>query len=133
MTHGIISTMPMPKGAKNPHDDEWNKKISDGVKRQWAEGRGRAIGFKPEDRLKGNLKNWRGENASKAAKHRWVSLKKGKPNKCEICLTTKERKYEWANIDHKYRRVLNDYIRMCTSCHRKYDIENNNYSVNKWH
>ena len=42
-----------------------------------------------------------------------------------MCGTETAKKFEWANIDHKYRRVLEDFIRMCTSCHRKYDYENN--------
>ena len=103
------------------------KKISDSVKIQHAEGRARIVGLSKEARQKGVDKNWKGENASLKAKHQWVSLKKGRPKKCEICATTKAKKYEWANTDHKYRRVLGNYIRLCTSCHRNYDIENNNY------
>jgi hypothetical protein len=64
---------------------------------------------------------WKGDNAGYVAIHMWVTRWKGKPNYCENCGTTEKRKYEWANIDHKYHRVLDDYIRMCTSCHRKYD------------
>lgn len=73
--------------------------------------------------------NWRGDNVSKVGLHQWVNRYKGKPHRCEKCYTTTARKYEWANIDHKYKRVLNDYIRMCTSCHRKYDLSNNNYQL----
>jgi len=62
----------------------------------------------------------------------WIVREKGRPKKCEPCGTTKKRKYEWANVDHKYRRDLNDYIRMCTSCHRKYDIEHNNTPSNQY-
>jgi hypothetical protein len=56
--------------------------------------------------------------------HVWVARWKVKPSLCEHCGTTKSKKYEWANIDHKYRRVLDDYIRLCTSCHRNYDYQN---------
>ena len=35
----------------------------------------------------------------------------------------------WANIDHKYRRNLDDWIGLCAKCHRRYDIENNGYKV----
>lgn len=41
------------------------------------------------------------------------------------------RQYQWANKDHKYRRVLEDYMRLCASCHQKYDIKNNNYRGGK--
>ena len=55
--------------------------------------------------------------------HDWIRRWKGKPSKCEVCGTTSAKKFEWANVDHQYRRVLEDYLRMCTKCHRKYDNE----------
>jgi uncharacterized protein with PIN domain len=67
---------------------------------------------------------WRGDKVGKTAVHRWIERWKGKPKECARCGITTAKKYEWANIDHKYRRVMEDYIRMCTSCHRKYDYEN---------
>lgn len=70
---------------------------------------------------------WKGENVSKVGLHAWVKRNKGTPNLCEVCGTITAKKFEWANIDHTYRRVLEDYKRMCTSCHRNYDIEKNNY------
>lgn len=119
--------MVMKKGYKNPHTKEWNKKISEGVKRQHAEGRGVCIGFTEEQRQKAYKVTWKGDKVSKVGLHQWVRRKRGTPSLCEVCGTTEKRKYEWANVDHKYRRVLEDFIRMCTSCHRKYDIKNNNY------
>lgn len=78
-----------------------------------------------------NNPNWKGRFAGYSAMHKWVESKKGSPDNCEECGVTGKRKYHWANIDHSYRRVLEDYIRMCVPCHRKYDIENNNYPP-KW-
>lgn len=69
--------------------------------------------------------NWKGDNAGIESMHGWVKRIKGTPRKCEKCGTLKAKKYEWANIDHKYKRVLDDYIRLCTSCHMRYDIEFN--------
>ena len=68
---------------------------------------------------------WKGDNAKYWAIHEFISKWKGKPKLCEMCGTTTAKKYEWANVDHKYRRVLEDYIRMCTKCHLKFDKENN--------
>lgn len=110
--------------------DEQRKKISDGVKQQHKEGRVRLVGFTDEQRRKAVKKIWRGVNASYVAKHAWVTRKRGSPRKCEYCGTTKAKKFEWANKHHTYRRNLRDYIRMCTSCHRRYDIESNNYGSN---
>ena len=64
---------------------------------------------------------WKGDKVGYSGLHYWVSRWKGRPKKCEQCGTIKAKRYEWANIDHKYSRVLDDYIRMCTPCHRKYD------------
>jgi len=66
------------------------------------------------------------ENVGYRAIHLWVIKNKGKANKCSHC-GANTGKIEWANIDHKYRRNLDDYIQLCTSCHRDYDIKNNNY------
>lgn len=76
---------------------------------------------------------WKGEKAKYGAIHMWVVSHKGKPLECESCGKTnlKLRQYQWANKDHKYRRVLDDYIRLCASCHQKYDIENNGYCGGK--
>jgi len=63
--------------------------------------------------------------------HYWVRKHKKYPEKCNDCGQSNKR-LEWSNVDHKYRRVLSDYIRMCTSCHRKYDIEHNSTPPNQW-
>lgn len=69
--------------------------------------------------------SWKGDKAKFAAMHDWVRRLKGRPSKCEVCGTTKAKKFEWANVDHKYKRLLEDYIRMCTKCHMLFDRENN--------
>lgn len=67
---------------------------------------------------------WVGDNISYSGIHGWILRKLGSPNICLHCNTTNAKKYEWANTDHKYKRNLKDWIRLCTSCHRKYDYEN---------
>ena len=64
--------------------------------------------------------NWKGEKVGYIALHDWVSLHKGKPEKCEHCNNPKGR-FEWANKSHEYKRDLDDWLRLCTSCHIKYD------------
>jgi len=64
---------------------------------------------------------WKGDAVGKLAVHDWIKRVLGYPNKCEHCKTTTAKKFEWANIDHKYRRNIDDYVRLCTSCHRIYD------------
>ena len=76
-----------------------------------------------------NHPRWKGNDVLQGSTHDWVKSHKGIPKKCERCGDTSRRMYDWANIDHKYKRNLDDYIRMCRSCHRKYDIINNKYKT----
>jgi NUMOD1 domain len=48
----------------------------------------------------------------------------GTPNYCEKCKASDKKIYDWANIDHKYKFVLSDWIRLCRSCHQKMDFSN---------
>jgi hypothetical protein len=66
--------------------------------------------------------NWKGDNAGYFAMHDWVERHKGKASHCVDCGTLNAKKYEWSNIDHLYRRNLDDYISRCSSCHKKYDL-----------
>lgn len=73
-----------------------------------------------EHKKKIGQSNLKGDEAGYHAIHLWVVREKGKANYCSDCNQQKS-KYEWSNIDHKYRRVLEDYIPRCTQCHRIYD------------
>ena len=58
--------------------------------------------------------------------HKWVVKEKGKANNY-ICVMCKMKKAKhWSNIDHKYRRNLDEYRTLCVSCHFKYDYNFNN-------
>lgn len=78
---------------------------------------------KLRDRPRGMaIASWKGDFAGYSAMHYWVNREKGKPKKCEHCGRTDKKKYEWANKNHTYKRNKDDYVRLCTSCHRKYDL-----------
>lgn len=66
---------------------------------------------------------WKGEDVGYVGLHNWVRRRLGKPTKCEFCskdgLTGKQ--IHWANKSHLYKRDLEDWIRLCVSCHKKYD------------
>jgi len=66
---------------------------------------------------------WKGNKVSYRGLHQWVIRKKGYPKICSKCgkLVLNHRFIHWANIDHKYRRNLNDFISLCKSCHTIYD------------
>ena len=61
--------------------------------------------------------------------HHWTFryVKLGK--KCEQCGKSNVR-LEKANLDHSYRRDVNDYRTLCVQCHRYYDMFNNKYYEN---
>ncbi len=117
-----------------PVSQETRKKISEANKGQYVSKETRK---KISESLKGKLvgKNhpqWKGKNATYTSIHCWVIQKKGTPAFCNHCGKKggRSRLYNWANKDHKYRRVLDDYIRLCVSCHKKYD-KTNFYGSNK--
>lgn len=69
---------------------------------------------------------WKGKKVSYRALHKWIERKLGKPKFCTFCKAShlSHRQYNWANISGKYIRNTNDWMRLCVSCHRKYDRSN---------
>lgn len=75
-------------------------------------------------RLKGiDHPYWKGEDVTMGTLHDWVKINKGEPSLCDKCGTTTAKVYDWANISQEYKRDLNDFMRLCRSCHAKYDWE----------
>ena len=80
--------------------------------------------FKKGDNLEENNFNWKGDAVSYWGLHKWVQSKLGNPNTCENCGANglSGREIHWANKDHTYKRNINDWVRLCSACHRVYDI-----------
>lgn len=100
----------------------------------------KGIHLNPETEFKRGRKDeqhpeWKGDDAGYIAIHSWVSRWKGRPDTCEKCGKSGlgGRFIQWANIDHKYNRVLDDYIRMCAKCHYAYDVTILNSKRGKHH
>lgn len=73
-----------------------------------------------------NHPTWKGETASVSSIHQWVKRNKPKPSHCENC---KEQKMlELSSINHAYTRDVDEYRYLCRKCHRKWDVEHNNYN-----
>ncbi len=82
--------------------------------------------------VKGELNHaWKGDNVGYYGIHAWVIRNMGKPLICEHCKDTSKKKYEWASKDHLYKRDLTEWLRLCTSCHRKYD-KSIGIKINQW-
>lgn len=79
--------------------------------------------FKKGQNQNENAHNWKGDDVGISPLHLWVIRRLGKPTKCEFC--GKEgllgKKIHWANKSHQYKRDLSDWLRLCVSCHFKYD------------
>ena len=82
---------------------------------------------------------WKGDNIGYRTIHYRIINKYGKASCCEntICvyprlnLHTKKimknpKRYEWANINGKYKLKRSDWIQLCPSCHRRYDYKGGN-------
>jgi hypothetical protein len=70
--------------------------------------------------------NWKGDDVGYSGIHFRIKKRLGEPRYCEVCKKTNKKKYEWSNKDHKYSLKVNDWQRLCSSCHKKYDLLNNN-------
>lgn len=67
-----------------------------------------------------NAHKWLGKKVGYSGGHSRVKKLLGTPKKCTHCNTTTARKFEWASINKKYWDT-NDYVRLCTKCHRRFD------------
>lgn len=77
---------------------------------------------------------WKGEEACYSSKHKWLVRLYGRADRCDndTCvyprrngkgtLLKKAKKFTWANISGLYKRDIKDYIKLCVSCHSKYDL-----------
>lgn len=62
--------------------------------------------------------------------HAYINRKHGKAYKCEHCKRIDKKRYEYALIKGRsYSKDINDYMQLCTSCHRFYDY-NIEYKLN---
>jgi hypothetical protein len=111
----------MSKAAKKRGSGSWmtGKKHTLETRRKMSVKR---MGFKPTKETirkisEANLK----KDAGYVAIHMWIKSHYGRPKYCEHCKRTDRKRYEWANKYHTWKRKIGDYMRLCTSCHRKYD------------
>jgi len=63
--------------------------------------------------------------------HAWVRRHKPKSIMCEMCRDNPA--VELANISDEYKKDIDDYLWLCTSCHHKFDIKPNCIICGKKH
>lgn len=101
----------------------WRK----GVSKNWFK-KGQVSLYKGRVGLREELNpGWKGDNVGYFALHAWLNRKYGRIRQCSLCgENNPNKRYEWSNISGKYKRDINDYIRLCKKCH------NNKDGVNAW-
>lgn len=94
------------KGSK--HSQESKDKISQSLKGKYGK----------------ESRRWKGDDAGYVAKHLWLVEHFGNAKICENLTCTYENpsRYEWANISGNYTHDRKDYVQLCPSCHRKFDM-----------
>lgn len=117
--------MPILKGFK--HNKETKLKISlsskGKKKKPFTEEHIKNIKIGRKNQIGDKVGVWKGNDVSYYGLHQWVRRWLGKANKCEFKDETCKGRFEWANIDGKYNRDLNDFISLCKSHHTRYDYE----------
>lgn len=76
---------------------------------------------------------WKGDDVGYHAVHDWIKRWYGRPQVCEHC-PAKDlggKRHQWANISRKYKRERSDWIRLCASCHYKFDGRDKNFQANQ--
>lgn len=107
------------KGKKRPEVLGWLSPIE----------KGKRLSMETEFKNGSIPSNFKGSAANYHAVHHWVNNHLGKPDTCQHCGKSKlnGRQIQWANKSHLYKRELTDWIRLCVSCHKKYDKGLNDY------
>jgi len=113
----------IPNNTGRVHSEETKKKIS--ISKKGKPSNRKGVKLSDETRKKISAAQLNADNPSLSYIHRLIEKRCGKPNYCEHCKCSEKKKYEWSNKNHKYSLKKEDWQRLCPSCHRKYDIKNN--------
>lgn len=124
------------------HSEETKKKMSASQISSYLNGRVSAtLGKKFSKEHKQKIRDansgeksysWKGDDVGYMGLHYWVYKVLGKPDICQNCKKSKlsGRKIHWANISGNYKRDIIDWIRLCASCHKHFDLKNINGYIN---
>lgn len=78
--------------------------------------------FKLNPLVGSRVGTWKGDKAGYTSKHEWVYKHFGKATWCwNPGCNNINYDFEWANVNHKYKRDITDWIMLCQSCHSKFD------------
>jgi len=115
----------------------WNR----GKKLPYLIGNTHAKGYHHSEQAKKNMSlnrsgekhwDWKGNNASYSAIHKWLVKNYGIADHCDNkdCLKINSKRYEYAlKIGFKYTHNRECYAQLCIPCHRSYDSRLNKLNV----
>lgn len=112
--------------SKMPNAEEIRRRIAESRKGQTSWNKGKTAIDTPEIAHGDRHHAWKSEKkVGKIALHFWVYRQLGSPMVCEECKKTFKNNHQihWANKSGEYHRDTNDWIRLCVSCHKKYDLK----------
>jgi len=111
-----VSTKNPPSFLGKKHSEKSKRRISLSLRGRTPKNMLQIAGWN-----RGNIK----PDVGYVALHEWVRKKLGKPDVCVKCSKSglKGRKIHWANKSGEYLISIKDWIRLCASCHKKYDIK----------
>jgi hypothetical protein len=99
--------------AKQVVTAKHRKSIGQSLKKLWDSGE-----LKRE-----NWWTWKGDKVGYSGLHKRIRREFGQPDTCEHChksgLTGKQ--IHWANKSGMYKSERSDWLRLCVTCHRRYD------------
>lgn len=99
---------------------EVRKKISKSNKGQTAWNKGLPAPWAKRE----NNHGWKGDDIGYPGVHTWLRDNFKKGGICKECGRTGLRghKIHWANISKTHKRDIKDWVELCVSCHKKYDL-----------
>ena len=117
-----------------PHTRHFSEELLT-QKREMMLGNQRAKGYKHTEDAKIRMAvarsgekhwDWKGDNATYSAFHKWLGKNYGPSDRCEnkLCPQT-SKSYDYALIhgkSHSHKRE--NYLKLCHSCHMAYDVSN---------
>lgn len=72
----------------------------------------------------GHQGKFKGDSIKYSGLHEWVKRNLGTPSTCENCSQSDlfGHNIHWANKSRQYKKDLNDWLRLCALCHKRYDL-----------